>query len=81
MGKNDVSKKTVLLLLLLTVAVSVVGTWTVLNSAVNSPIYIAPSNANLGVADVNLDVREELSPPVAPITQDDSEGNVGIIIQ
>jgi len=60
MTNQDISKQTVLVLLVLTIVVSVIGTWTVLNSAVGEPIVIsAPPKADIGnAAKVSLGVGE-----------------------
>lgn len=76
MGKNDVSKQTVLVLLVLTIAISVIGTWTVLNGAVNGPIYLQPDGANQELASVQL----EVSDAPLPAKESSEESNIRLEI-
>lgn len=79
MGKNDVSKQTVLVLLVLTLSISVIGTWTVLNSAVNDPIVIAPEGLNDDAGSVQLTIADEVA--VSGTEVDTSAGQIGVIVK
>ncbi len=62
---NDISKRTVLVLLILTLVVSVVGTWTVLSmpKTVYKTVEIGPNPE--GTASVYLDSEDSELPPMS----------------
>ena len=70
-GTTDVSKKTVLVLLVITVLVSVVGTWTVLNSLSSSNVEWTAQSQPAG-GEVSLNVIA----PAAPMEPSIETGNV-----
>jgi hypothetical protein len=59
---NDISKRTVLVLLVLTLVVSVVGTWTILSQP--TTIYRTINYDGEDVGRVELDIRQPFEPEV-----------------
>lgn len=59
---NDISKRTVLVLLVLTLVVSVVGTWTILSQP--TTIYRTVTYDGEDVGQVRLNIREPFEPEV-----------------
>ncbi|MBT7903017.1 hypothetical protein HN587_04065 [Candidatus Woesearchaeota archaeon] len=79
MAKDDVSKKTILILLVLTLVVSVVGTVTVLEMASKAPTdvnIVGPSDK--GDAKVSLEIIQP-APEPAPVEPKDAEVSLEIL--
>jgi len=75
MENNDISKRTVLVLLVLTLVVSVVGTWTILSqpTTIYRTVEIGP--------DPQGKVSVDISPPTEPVPQvSDTGGEVKLNI-
>jgi hypothetical protein len=75
MEKDDISKQTVLVLLVLTLVVSVVGTWTILSTP--TTIYKTVELGGPAEGRVSINIG---SGPVAPSPPDVEGGKVGINI-
>jgi hypothetical protein len=76
MESNDISKRTVLVLLILTLVVSVVGTWTILSQP--TTIYKTIKYGGPESGEVRLNIAEPQA-PAAPVLLDQS-GKVSIRI-
>lgn len=75
MESKDISKRTVLVLLVLTLVVSVVGTWTILSQP--TTIYRTVEMGGPQAGEVRLDINE----PSEPVQQlSDSDGKVSVNI-
>ena len=65
---DDVSKNTVMILLVLTILVSILGTWTVLEGIVNTrsaATQIQQAESNIASAQVSLTITEPPKPAAA----------------
>ena len=80
MAKEDISKRAILVLLVLTIVVSVVGTVTVLEKASDSAQVIGVRNLQRGK--VKLDIRDFPSSNVQPdLTNNHITGEVSLDIR
>ncbi|MBT5021265.1 hypothetical protein HOK51_06165 [Candidatus Woesearchaeota archaeon] len=80
MAKEDISKRAILVLLVLTIVVSVVGTVTVLEKASDSAQVIGVRNLQRGK--VKLDIRDLPSSNVQPdLTNNHITGEVSLDIR
>ncbi len=77
MESNDISKRTVLVLLVLTLVVSVVGTWTILSQPTTIYKTIDLGSPEHGSVGVRIGGEESNDRPVAV----DQSGTVGIKIK
>jgi hypothetical protein len=75
-ASNDISKRTVLVLLILTLVVSVVGTWTILSQPTTIYRTVELSGPQTGKVGVNIAPPGE---PVPPVVVDEG-GKVGVNI-
>ena len=73
MEKTDISKQTVLVLLVLTLVVSIVGTWTILSTP--TTLYKTVEQGGPQNGKVNLEIR-----PPLPYTESNAEAKVAINI-
>lgn len=77
MDGNDVSKRTVMVLLVITVLVSVIGTWTVLNSMSSSaPEWSVEKPADQGQITLGVDAPT-VKQPSGPV---ETTGNVALSV-
>lgn len=76
MESNDISKRTVLVLLVLTLVVSVVGTWTILSQP--TTIYRTVETGGPQSGQVRLNINEP-SMPVQQLSDDGGKVSVNIL--
>lgn len=61
---NDISKTTITILVLLTLMISIIGTWTVLNE-VNNVKIVSQESTSSGIVSLNLQSPNQPTEPVA----------------
>lgn len=66
-GNSDISKTTITILVLLTLMISVIGTWTVLNEVNNVKLSQKPSSTT-GVVSLNIQQPSEPVPITGKVT-------------
>ncbi len=76
MESNDISKRTVLVLLVLTLVVSVVGTWTILSQPTTIYRTVEMGGPQAGQVRLNID---EPSMPVQQLSDDGGKISVNIL--
>jgi hypothetical protein len=63
--EEDISKKTIFVLLVLTILVSVLSTWTLIENSSNSANVVPLKDSPVATANVVLMINEQPKPPVA----------------
>ncbi len=77
MENNDISKRTVLVLLVLTLVVSIVGTWTILSQP--TTIYRTVELGPPQEGQVNVDITNPPSEPVPQVSDTAGEVKLNIV--